>query len=259
MSNIPLPRRRFLKLGAASLGASLLAGCDRLFESPDFLSFLSSAEELTYQAQRLLGGGHALAREFTAADLSPVFKVNGTHMPEGADYAALLENHFANWRLRVDGLVANPLDLSLEELRTMPQRTQITRHDCVEGWSAIGKWQGVPLAILLQRSNLLPAARFVVFHCADMYEHASDGTGQYYESIDLIDAFHPQTILAHVLNDAPLSVGHGAPLRLRVERQLGYKHAKYVMRIEVTDRLDRIGRGKGGFWPDRGYEWYAGI
>jgi DMSO/TMAO reductase YedYZ molybdopterin-dependent catalytic subunit len=127
MSSIPLPRRRFLKLGVASLGASLLAGCDRLSESPDFLSFLSSAEELTYQAQRLLGGGHALAREFTAADLSPVFKVNGTHMPEGADYAALLENHFANWRLRVDGLVANPLDLSLEELRTMPQRTQITR------------------------------------------------------------------------------------------------------------------------------------
>jgi DMSO/TMAO reductase YedYZ molybdopterin-dependent catalytic subunit len=99
----------------------------------------------------------------------------------------------------------------------------------------------------------------VVFHCADLYERAADGTGQYYESIDLIDAFHPQTILAHRLNDAPLSAGHGAPLRLRVERQLGYKHAKYVMRIELTDRLDRFGRGKGGFWPDRGYEWYAGI
>ena len=98
-----------------------------------------------------------------------------------------------------------------------------------------------------------------MFHCADIYEHALDGNGQYYESIDLIDAFHPQTILAHSLNDAPLSVGHGAPLRLQVERQLGYKQAKYLMRIEVTNRLDNIARGKGGFWPDCGYEWYAGI
>jgi DMSO/TMAO reductase YedYZ molybdopterin-dependent catalytic subunit len=200
-----------------------------------------------------------MAREFTAADISPVFKVNGTRKPEGDAYAALVESNFANWRLRVDGLVARPLDLSLEDLRTLPQRTQITRHDCVEGWSSIGKWQGVPLAAVLQRASLLPTARFAVFHCADMYEHAPDGNGQYYESIDLVDAFHPQTILAHCLNDAPLTVGHGAPLRLRVERQLGYKQAKYLMRVELTDRLDGIGRGKGGFWPDRGYEWYAGI
>jgi DMSO/TMAO reductase YedYZ molybdopterin-dependent catalytic subunit len=112
---------------------------------------------------------------------------------------------------------------------------------------------------VLARAALLPTARFAVFHCADLLERTLDGTGQYYESIDLIDAFHPQTILAHGLNDAPLSVGHGAPLRLRVERQLGYKHAKYLMRIELTDRLDRFGRGRGGFWEDRGYEWYAGI
>ena len=169
------------------------------------------------------------------------------------------EKGFADWRLRVDGLVVNPLDLSLADLRAMPQRTQITRHDCVEGWSAIGKWQGPTLSDVLKRAGLQPAARFAVFHCADFYERAADGTGQYYESIDLIDAFHPQTILAHSLNDGSLSVGHGAPLRLRVERQLGYKQAKYVMRIELTDRLDQLGRGKGGFWPDRGYEWYAGI
>lgn len=259
MSSLRLPRRRFLALGAASLAAPLLAGCDRLSESPDFEKFLSSAEELTYRAQRLLGGGRSLAREFSEADLSPVFKVNGTHMPDGEDYAAFAQDNFAQWRLRVDGLVANPLDLSLDDLRNLPQRAQITRHDCVEGWSAIGKWQGVPLAVVLERARLLPAARFVVFHCADMYERALDGTGQYYESIDLIDAFHPQTILAHRLNDAPLSIGHGAPLRLRVERQLGYKQAKYVMRIELAEKLDGIGRGKGGFWPDRGYEWYAGI
>ncbi|MGO9672728.1 MAG: molybdopterin-binding protein [Methylocella sp.] len=258
MSSLRLPRRRFLALGAASLGAALVSGCD-VSDSPDVVSVLDLAEGLTYRAQRLLGGRHSMAREFTAADVSPAFKVNGTHMPEGDEYAALVESNFADWRLRVDGLVARPLDLSLEDLRNLPQRTQITRHDCVEGWSAIGKWQGVPLAVVLRRAGLLPAARFAVLHCADWYEHALDGTGQYYESIDLIDAFHPQTILAHSLNDAPLSVGHGAPLRLRVERQLGYKHAKYVMRVELTGRLDNIGRGKGGFWPDRGYEWYAGI
>jgi DMSO/TMAO reductase YedYZ molybdopterin-dependent catalytic subunit len=245
MSSLRLPRRRFLALGAASLGSALLGGCDRLSEAPDFQAFLASAEGLTYRAQRLLGGGHSMAREFAAADLSPVFKVNGTHRPEGDAYAALADGNFADWRLRVDGLVATPLDLSLDEIHKLPQRTQITRHDCVEGWSAIGTWQGVPLAFVLQRATLLPAARFAVFHCADMY--------------DLIDAFHPQTILAHSLNDAPLSVGHGAPLQLRVERQLGYKQAKYVMRIELTDRLNGVRRGKGGFWPDRGYEWYAGI
>jgi DMSO/TMAO reductase YedYZ molybdopterin-dependent catalytic subunit len=256
MRNVRLPRRRFLALGAASL---LLTGCDRLSEAPDFQEFLASAEWLTYRVQRLLGGGNARAREFTASDLSPVFKVNGTRMPEGEEYAALREANFAAWRLRVDGLVAKPLEFSLADLQNLPQRTQITRHDCVEGWSAIGKWQGVPLAIVLARAELLPAARFVVSHCADVLERALDGTGQYYESIDLIDAFHPQTILAHSLNDVPLTIGHGAPLQLRVERQLGYKHAKYVMRIEVTDRLDGFGRGKGGFWEDRGYEWYAGI
>src|ERR1700704_2048453 len=219
MRNIRFLRRRFLALGAAGLGGTLLTGCDRLSESPDIQEGLASAEWLTYRVQRLLGGRHALAREFTASDVSPVFKVNGSHMPEGEEYAALLESNFANWRLRVDGLVAKPLEFSLADLRNLPQRTQITRHDCVEGWSAIGKWQGVPLAIVLERAALLPAARFVVFHCADILERTLDGTGQYYESIDLIDAFHPQTILAHRLNGEPLTADHGAPLRLPVERQ----------------------------------------
>jgi DMSO/TMAO reductase YedYZ molybdopterin-dependent catalytic subunit len=259
MHRFRVHRRGFLALGTACAGGLLLTGCDRLSEAPNFQEFLSSAEWLTYRVQRLLGGSHALAREFGPADISPVFKVNGTRMPDSEEYAALRENNFADWRLRVKGLVANPLELSLADLQMLPQRTQITRHDCVEGWSAIGKWQGVPLTFVLAWAQLLPAARFVVFYCADTLEQTLDGTGQYYESIDLVDAFHPQTILAHSLNDAPLSVGHGAPLRLRVERQLGYKQAKYLMRIEVTDRLDRFGRGKGGFWEDRGYEWYAGI
>ena len=138
----------------------------------------------------------------------------------------------------------------------MPSRTQITRHDCVEGWSAIGKWSGVPLGNILNMAQLNPEARFVVFYCADELERNDGG---YYESIDLVDAFHPQTLLAFALNDKPLAIANGAPLRLRVERQLGYKHAKYLMRIEAVSGLDAIGQGKGGYWEDRGYEWYAGI
>lgn len=137
----------------------------------------------------------------------------------------------------------------------MPQRAQITRHDCVEGWSAIGQWAGTRLDSLLDAAGLLRSARYVVFHCADDF-----GGTPYYESIDLVDAFHPQTILAHTMNGRTLPVAHGAPLRLRVERQLGYKHAKYVMRLEVVESLDNLGAGRGGYWEDQiGYEWYAGI
>jgi DMSO/TMAO reductase YedYZ molybdopterin-dependent catalytic subunit len=200
-----------------------------------------------------------LAREFKESDLSPVFKVNGSVMPDDAVFRDLMAKGFADWRLTIDGLVARPASLSLADLKRLPQRTQITRHDCVEGWSAIGKWTGVPLGLLLKSVGLAPNARFAVFHCADNLGGGNDGSGLYYESIDLIDGFHPQTILAHTMNGKPLDVAHGAPLRLRVERQLGYKHAKYVMRIEIVDSFTRFGRGKGGFWEDRGYEWYAGI
>ncbi|HET9067401.1 MAG TPA: molybdopterin-dependent oxidoreductase, partial [Amaricoccus sp.] len=162
---------------------------------------------------------------------------------------------FADWRLGVDGLVERPREWSLAELKRLPARTQITRHDCVEGWSAIGKWTGTPLGDLLGAAGLRPEARYIVFHCADDF-----GGTAYYESIDLVDAFHPQTILAWGMNDADLPHGHGAPLRLRVERQLGYKHAKFVMRVEAVASLASIGRGKGGFWEDTvNYDWYAGI
>ena len=176
-----------------------------------------------------------------------------------AAYAALAANNFADWRLVVDGMVEQPLSLSLADLKKLPSRTQITRHDCVEGWSAIGKWTGVPLGLLMQTAGLKPNVRYLVFHCADEYEKTLDGSGQYYESIDLVDAFHPQTILAYGMNGEDLAIPHGAPLRLRVERQLGYKQAKYLMRIEAVDSFARFYRGKGGFWEDRGYEWYAGI
>lgn len=251
-----LTRRKLLTAGAITLGGVALSGCDPLSRSPDFRSFLKNGEGLTLAAQRALMLGQPLAREFSERDISRVFKANGTQDPNTPAYKALADAGFSTWRLRIDGLVERPQSLSLADLRSLPSRTQITRHDCVEGWSAIGKWQGAQLGPLLQTVGLKPNARFAVMHCADNY---GGGFDMYYESIDLVDGFHPQTILAYNLNGQPLEVSHGAPLRLRVERQLGYKQAKYLMRIEIVERLDGFGRGKGGYWEDRGYEWYAGI
>jgi DMSO/TMAO reductase YedYZ molybdopterin-dependent catalytic subunit len=152
-----------------------------------------------------------------------------------------------------------PTNFSLADIRRLPARTQITRHDCVEGWSCIGSWTGPPLSTILDTVGLRPEARFIVFHCADELPRYLRGSNRFYGSIDLIDAFHPQTILAHQMNGVPLPLAHGAPLRLRVERQLGYKMAKFMARIEVVERFDHIARGKGGTWEDDGYEWYAGI
>jgi DMSO/TMAO reductase YedYZ molybdopterin-dependent catalytic subunit len=253
-----LTRRRFLIGGALGAGAFALPGCDALEQNADVNAVLGSAEALTMKVQRLLMG-NALAREFVESEMSPTFRVNGTSTPDSAEYAQLQQDKFANWRLKIDGLVDRPQDLSLADLKKLPARTQITRHDCVEGWSAIGKWTGVPLSLVLQTAGLRPNARYAVFYCADELEKTFDGSGRYYESIDLVDAFHPQTILAYSMNGTDLPVGHGAPLRLRVERQLGYKHAKYVMRISMVDSFSGLWGGKGGFWEDRGYQWYAGI
>jgi DMSO/TMAO reductase YedYZ molybdopterin-dependent catalytic subunit len=247
-----ISRRRLIGGLAA---APLLGGCDRLGENAEFRGLLFAAEDAHRQLQRTIIDRNALAREYGERDMSPVFRTNGTRMPGTPDYQRHLANGFADWRLVVDGLVERPLALSRDALRALPYRTQITRHDCVEGWSAIGKWHGPRLGALLDAAGLRPEARYIVFHCADSY-----GTRPYYESIDLIDAFHPQTILAWAMNNRPLDVGHGAPVRLRVERQLGYKHAKYVMRVEAVASLDRVYGGQGGLWEDiAGYEWYAGI
>jgi DMSO/TMAO reductase YedYZ molybdopterin-dependent catalytic subunit len=250
-----LTRRRVLQGLSAAGGASLLAGCDRLGDSSGFQTVLRSAEKLTYRAHRLITPANALAREFARSDMSPVFRVNGNRMPRSPAYQAHMRENFANWRLEIGGLVARPMSWTLAELRALPTRSQITRHDCVEGWSAIGQWGGPPLKLLLDAARIEDNAEYVVFHCADDFDSTP-----YYESIDLVDAFHPQTILAHTMNDRVLPVAHGAPVRLRVERQLGYKHAKFVMRIEVVESLGAVGRGRGGFWEDEiGYEWYAGI
>ncbi len=255
-----LTRRGLLGVGAGGL---VVAGCDRLSNSVGANAFVGEAQRATYAWQRLIGG-ERLAQEFTAADISPVFKANGSTDPQDDAYRRHVDEGFANWRLRIDGLVARPLSLSLADLRRLPARTQITRHDCVEGWSAIGQWTGPQLGPLLKAAGLLPTARYIVFHCADNYggeisKGGAQSTGLYYESIDRRDAFHPQTIVAHSLNGAPLTVAHGAPCRMRIERQLGYKHAKYVMRVEAVDSFARMELGKGGYWEDRGYEWYAGI
>ncbi len=245
--------RRQALVGSA--GSLLVGACDRLNESPAVRGLLESVNDLHTPAQRLLSGRDKLAREFSASQMSPSFRSNGNTDPDDAGYRAHFASGFASWALRVDGLVKRPLDLPLSALKALPQRSQITRHDCVEGWSAIGQWQGPQLGPILARAGLLPAARYAVFHCADRF-----GARPYYESIDLIDAFHPQTILAWRMNGQPLPLAHGAPLRLRVERQLGYKHAKYVMRIELRETLAGLYDGKGGYWEDHsGYQWYAGI
>jgi DMSO/TMAO reductase YedYZ molybdopterin-dependent catalytic subunit len=248
-------RRRFLTRLLAGTAASLVAGCDTATRSPWLHKLLRLGERANGVAQRLVTSRKSMAQEFSAADISPEFRSNGTANPATREYQALAADQFRNWRLRIDGLVQKPLALTLAELRSMPSRTQITRHDCVEGWSAIGKWTGVPLSAVLNRVEPQAAARYVVFHCADPMD---DGK-PYYESIDFDDAYHPQTILAYDLNDAALPIANGAPIRIRVERQLGYKMAKYIMRIELVASFAHIGAGNGGYWEDQGYEWYAGI
>ena len=255
MASERLTRRSFLIRGGAVGGAVLLGGCDQLSQSPDFRDMLYKAEGATERVQRLVLSQRSLAREYTEADLSTHFKANGSTRVADPLYRQALLGGFTDWRLKIDGLVERPASLSLAELRTLPARTQITRHDCVEGWSAIGKWTGAQLGPLLQSVGLKPEARYLVFHCADKL----GPSGNYYESVDLIDAFHPQTILAYDMNGAALTEPHGAPIRLRVERQLGYKHAKYVERIEAVSSFAMIRGGRGGFWEDLGYEWYAGI
>ncbi len=245
-------RRRSLLAGA---GAFFAAGCTRIGESALFGEVVDGAQKLHQVAHRTLGVVRPqMAPEYELADLSPFFRGNGSVTVDTDAYRAAEAGGFANWRLAVGGLVERPLTLSMEELRALPQRTQITRHDCVEGWSAIGQWTGPQLSALLELAGLAPQANYILFRCADTL-----GGSRYYESCDLDDAFHPQTIVAHQLNGDPLPVRNGAPLRLRIERQLGYKHAKYLTGIEAVADFAGIEGGEGGYWEDRGYQWYAGI
>lgn len=260
---LDLNRRRLIGLGAASASTLLLAGCD----SFDFLStvgdprrdFIEQANDLTYRVQRLLLGPNALAREYEASEIRQSARPNGSTDPQGADYLALKANNFADYKLQITGLVDKPLSFSLADLHNMPVRSQITRHDCVEGWSYIAKWTGTQLGPILDQAGVKPEAKYCLYHCYDTMDGGLAGQVPYYETSDLIDAHHPQTILAYGLNDQPLPVANGAPIRVRIERALGYKQPKYVNTIELVSDFSKVGGGRGGYWEDNGYDWYGGI
>jgi len=240
-------------LGSFAAAGTLLAGCSRLDDKTPFRQLLDASDGFTMHAQRLILAKRPLVRELPPSQISATFPMNGTTMPQGDYYKRLLDDEFRDWKLRVHGLVDRPLALTLAHLQSLPARTQITMHNCDEGWSAIGQWTGVQLARLFALSGLRPNARYAVFHCLDKID--LDGK-YYYESIDLQDALHPQTILAYGMNGRDLPISHGAPLRLRVETQLGYKSMKFLRRIVVTDYFDDQGRGGN---LQNGWSWYAGI
>lgn len=248
-------RRSFIRMAIMGTAGVIVAGCDRISQSDWGPKVLNKAQGLNRRVQALIAPSSAMAKEYTEADLSPVFRSNGTAMPTTEAYQSLLANGFRDYRLQVGGLVDRPLSFSIDDLKQIEQVAQITRHDCVEGWSAIGKWHGVRLSHVLDKVGVKPNARYVVFHCYD----EMDPGEPYYESVDIPEARHPQTLLAWGLNNQPLPIKNGAPLRLRVSRQLGYKQAKYIARIELVDSFAHIAGGKGGYWEDYGYEWYAGI
>jgi DMSO/TMAO reductase YedYZ molybdopterin-dependent catalytic subunit len=263
MSSLILNRRRFLA-GSAALGSGLaLSGCNQF----DFLGqrgnpvreAIEQANVLTYNAQRLLIGDQVLAREFAESEIRQGMRPNGSVEPSTPEYMFLRQANFEPYRLTIKGMVEREVSYSLAELRNMPARTQITRHDCVEGWSCIAKWTGTPLGPLLDEAGVRPGARFAVYQCYDNIQRTLSGDILYYTSSDLVDAYHPQSILAYGLNDQVLPVSNGAPIRLRIERALGYKQPKYLHTIELVDDLTPFGRGKGGYWEDNGYDWYGGI
>jgi len=249
-----LSRRRLITTGlATAAGASSLAISARLagrygLIPPDHRGIYGVGETLTYASQQILMSRQPLAREFDRSQISKVFPVNGPP-PEREAYQSLLAGAFADWRLTVDGLVARPSSFSLAQLRSYPSRSQITMHTCEEGWSVIAEWTGVPLSYVLNLAGILPQARYAVFFAFD----------DSWDSLDMPDAWHPQTLLAYSMNGQELPTPHGAPIRLRVARQLGYKSVKYLSRITVTDTMKDIGKGLGSISPELGYSWYAGI
>ena len=240
---------------ASSLGALGLTGCtsslkDALTQGP-FHNVLTAAEGLNHRVI----GTRGMAKLYSESDVNPVFRTNGNDTPSDSTFTGLATDGWSRYKLVVDGLAEHPQAFSLAALRALSLQTQITRHDCVEGWSVIGKWRGVRLADILTTVMPKSNARYAVFSCYDR----DDQNTPYYESLDLVQAAHPQTLLALDLNDKPLDVDHGAPVRLRIPTQLGYKSAKWVYRIQLASTFAGIGDGKGGYWEDQGYEWYAGI
>jgi len=240
-------RRQAIITGVTAIGGLLLPGCSKPLP-PTYGKILRMADLLTYTSQRTLLHGKSLAKEYNYQDITS-FPATGTTNPgndtlrnnSSEEYARLHKGAFIDWRLSIEGQVARPGTYSLADIQKFPSRTQITRHTCEEGWTAIGQWTGVPLGQLLESVGILPSARFVNFYAYDGWK----------DSIDMMDAFHPQTILAYGMNGRNLPVPHGAPVRLRVEKQVGYKSMKYIKRIVVTDEFSEM------LSPE--FAWYAGI
>jgi DMSO/TMAO reductase YedYZ molybdopterin-dependent catalytic subunit len=247
-----ITRRNAIITGLAAVGGIAIARAFPKDLPPTYGNLLRMGDSFTYGAQRALLPEQSLAKEYTTADLTS-FPATGTVDPGTKDVPGLSETYrrlqhggFADWRLSIEGKVARPQSFSLADLKRMPARTQITRHTCEEGWTAIGQWTGVPLSRLLDAAGILPAARYVVFYSYDDWG----------DSIDMLDALHPQTIVAYGMNGRDLPLAHGAPARLRVERQIGYKSMKYLQRIVVTDEFEDGGK-KGNI--QNGWAWYNGI
>ncbi|MEE2775375.1 MAG: molybdopterin-dependent oxidoreductase [Acidobacteriota bacterium] len=244
-------RRRLLK-GLSILGSALVTGCARDSLLPPQVrgGLVGMADVLTMGTTRMLLADQPLAREYDRGRIAPEFPTWGQTNPEDEEYQRQLREGFADWRLPVSGLIGAPRSFSLDDIRRIQARTQITAHVCEQGWSAIAEWTGAPLTRLLDAAGgISPEARYVVFHSVDGW----------YESLDMFDVVHPQTILAYGLNGRDLPVGNGAPVRLRVERQCGYKSLKFVKSIEVVDSVAGIGRGSGSLVSDFGFHWYAGV
>jgi DMSO/TMAO reductase YedYZ molybdopterin-dependent catalytic subunit len=246
-------RRKLLTTGlttaaGAGLGVATVLAKRYGLIPPDPGGIYGVGETLTYASQRLLMSRHSLAREFDRSQISKVFPINGDP-PWDETYQQLLAGNFRDWRLTVDGLVARPSSFSLDDLKSYPTRTQVTLQACEEGWSFIAESTGVPLSYILNLVGVSPRAKYVVFFPFD----------ESWDSLDMPDAWHPQTLLAYAMNGRELPTAHGAPLRLRVPRQLGYKSVKYLSSITVTDSLKEIGKGLGSISPEIGYSWYAGI
>jgi DMSO/TMAO reductase YedYZ molybdopterin-dependent catalytic subunit len=247
-----ITRRQVLITGVSSLGGLALAGCsDEL--PPTYGNLLRIGDVLTYKAHRLLLPERTLAKEYARSEITSIAAIGTTDPGDarqelftpdyGEHYARLRGDDFADWQLEVEGSVARPGSYSLADLKRFPSRTQITRHQCEEGWSAIAEWTGVPLRTVLEASGVNASARFVQFYC---YDIVADG-------IDMLDALHPQTILAYGMNGQPLATEYGAPLRLHSAVKLGYKMVKYLTKVSFLPERT------GGYWEDQGYEWFAGV
>jgi len=255
MTELP-SRRKLITTGLATVaGASGLTLAARLANRyglipPDHFGIYGVGQTLTYASQRILTSHHSMAREFNRSDISKVCPINGDP-PEDETYQRLLAGRFADWRLSISGLVARPAVFSLADLKRYPSSSQITHQACEEGWSFIAEWTGVPLAHVLNLVGVLPQAKYVFFF--------SFGPKQKWGSLDMLDAWHPQTLLAYGMNGPEIPTPHGAPVRVRVPRQLGFKSIKYLSRIIVTDTVKNFGKGLGSSSPEHGFSWYGGI